>query len=255
MRMAWLKHIGAFGLAAAVVLAGVQVGRGQEESSFKVAREKIIVEAPNAAGMVKIKGSSGAIEGAGWVAVNIYNVDTGAKVTVNLNKDGSFEADLAAAAGEKVRVLARDEQGNRRYTTLTVPLGQFAAPAGPAGAAGETVQGRGGAVVVLVIDLATGELVGSEQVAGIPQASVEGEAGWRQAVAKLARKCLEAVQGDLSPTRISPAEAAALGLGLSQPTPTTKLREPNVPKPAAAPKPAAVPKAPAAPKPRTRGSQ
>jgi len=98
------------------------------QQSIKVHKPFITVSSPNEQGMVTVVGRGGAVEHIGPATVQLIRLSDNYKIPVTLGEDGSFEAEISAKAGEKIRVLARSREGKRSYGTFTIPTG---APPGP----------------------------------------------------------------------------------------------------------------------------
>ena len=114
------------------LLLGIALGmfptsaRGQQP--IKVHKPFITVSSPDGQGMVTVVGRGGAVEHIGPVTVQLIRLIGNYKIPVNLGEDGSFEAEISAKTGEKVRVLARSQEGRRSYGTFTVPAGTPPSP-------------------------------------------------------------------------------------------------------------------------------
>jgi len=90
---------------------------------IKVHKPFITVSSPNEEGIVTVVGRGGAVEYIGSATVQLIRLSDNYKIPVNLGEDGSFEAEISAKVGEKIRVLARSQEGRRSYGTFTVPAG------------------------------------------------------------------------------------------------------------------------------------
>ena len=98
------------------------------QQSIKVHKPFITVSSPNNEGMVTVVGRGGAVEYIDSATVQLIRLSDNYKIPVMLSEDGGFEALISAKVGEKIRVLARSQEGRRSYGTFTVPAG---APPGP----------------------------------------------------------------------------------------------------------------------------
>jgi hypothetical protein len=98
------------------------------QQSIKVHKPFITVSSPNDEGMATVVGRGGAVEYIGSATAQLIRLSDNYKIPVTLGEDGSFEAEISAKVGEKIRVLARGQEGRRSYGTFTVPAG---APSGP----------------------------------------------------------------------------------------------------------------------------
>ncbi|HHQ42451.1 MAG TPA: carboxypeptidase regulatory-like domain-containing protein, partial [Chromatiales bacterium] len=86
-----------------------------------------------AGGTATVSAPAGAVEPG--AKVHVTNLRTGETVTVTAAADGSFEAELAAAPGDRFRVVVEDRAGNRsprREVAPTVPDPARLAPPPPA---------------------------------------------------------------------------------------------------------------------------
>jgi len=100
-----------------------------DEAKIKVHKNFITVGEPDAKGFVKVSGKAGAIETTSPAVAWLIRVAAKEKVSLAVNEDGSFEGSIAAKAGEKVRVQAKNQQKKQSYGTFTVPGKPAAAPA------------------------------------------------------------------------------------------------------------------------------
>ena len=91
------------------------------QQSIKVHKPFITLSSPNEQGMVTVVGRGGAVEYIGSATVQLIRLSDNYKIPVTLGEDGSFEAEISAKVGEKIRVLARSQEGKRSYGTFTVP--------------------------------------------------------------------------------------------------------------------------------------
>jgi hypothetical protein len=98
-----------------------------DEAKIKVHKNFITVSEPDEKGFVKVTGKVGAIETTRPAVAWLVRVAAKEKVSLTVRDDGSFEGSIAAKAGEKVRVLAKNQQKKQSYATFTVP-GKPAAP-------------------------------------------------------------------------------------------------------------------------------
>ncbi|MBN1846798.1 MAG: hypothetical protein JW810_14025 [Sedimentisphaerales bacterium] len=206
-------------LAAGILTWGMaQPAAGQ--ALIKVHKDKITVSAPSAEGVVRIEGAAGAIEStSSVVSLTAINLSTTAKVPATAAPDGSFQVELLAAAQQRVRVEARNQEGKRSIGTFVVPALDPDEPAAawktlpvPAGEptataeddSPEVVDRRAGggnlAVLVLVIDMGKGELLAAERVVGVPRARMKGEQLYLLAAENIIRRCVAAIQSELRPT-------------------------------------------------------
>ena len=116
-----------FCLLPGIALSIFPISAGGQQS-IKVHKPFITVSSPNEQGVVTVVGRGGAVEHIGSATVQLIRLSDNYKIPVMLGEDGTFEAEISAEAGEKIRVLARSQEGRRSYGTFTVPAG---APPGP----------------------------------------------------------------------------------------------------------------------------
>ena len=188
----WQGRLG----AAALVLVVLAVGARGQSPHVKVHKDRVTVSPPDGRGMVAVRGAAGAVISSSEVTLTVANQTTEAQGSASLGPDGSFVGEVSAAVGEKVRILAKNAQGKRSYGTFTVPAQAVSAAgavgiaveaseqAGPVQAAQVTAEPerwpvrQGGrrqlAVLVMVVDLGTGELIAAERVVGALQDALAG---------------------------------------------------------------------------------
>ena len=126
-KLLFVKKSCRYCLLLGIALSMFPVSAGGQQP-IKVHKPFITVSSPNEQGMVTIVGRGGAVEYIGSVTVQLIRLSDNYKIPVTLGEDGSFEAEISAKVGEKIRVLARGQEGRRSYGTFTVPAG---APPGP----------------------------------------------------------------------------------------------------------------------------
>jgi len=185
------------------------------EPEVKVHKDKISVTAPDGQGMVLIKGAAGAIESTGRASLQLENLSTQERIDGEMEGDGGFAVKITAAAGQKVRVWARNEEGKKSYGTFTVP-----------GDSGETAKDKGDttgsqnlpaprrpaerrlpkqaeaknlAVVVMVVDTGTGEVLASGRIAGVPKEGMRDEEQYALSAQRIVSKSITAAKGELQP--------------------------------------------------------
>jgi hypothetical protein len=96
-------------------------GQEQLPTRLKVNKSFITVWAPDEQGLVYVHGNSGAVESTSRATLQIINLTDNHKIPVSVNEDGGFQAKIKAVGGAKIKVLARNQQGERSYGTFTVP--------------------------------------------------------------------------------------------------------------------------------------
>jgi len=111
-----------FCLLPAIALSIFPTSAGGQQS-IKVHKPFITLSLPNDQGVVTVVGRGGAVEYIGSATVQLIRLSDNYKMPVTLGEDGSFETEISAKAGEKIRVLARSQEGRRSYGTFTVPAG------------------------------------------------------------------------------------------------------------------------------------
>jgi hypothetical protein len=167
----------------------------------KVHKHHIIVSPPNAEGIVYVKGKAGAIETTSEAKLTIENLETKKKIPVEIYEDGSFEGYIEAEAGQKIRVRARNEEKKRSYGTFTVPV-----PIGPTStnkdktkkvkSARKRASQKGNlAVVVMVIDTASGKVLATDSIKGTVKS--EKGSGRKKAINRIIKQCLTAAKSEL----------------------------------------------------------
>ena len=202
---------------AAVAVANEAAGAQQ---AVKVRKPLVTVGAPDENGQVEILGEPGAIRSADAVTVRIQNLATGQRTNVQVYEDGGFNAWIGAQPGQKVKIVAANRNG-KSQGTFTVPspatmqitaqsttdpivVGTEQAPqsdqaqgrwAPPAGASIRQM-----AVVVTVIDTASGEILASEYVSGVPKLTARHATKYRQIADNILRRCVLAIRSQLAQT-------------------------------------------------------
>ena len=156
----------------------------------KVHKRLISVSAPNADGLVLVKGAAGAIETTSSVSLYVENLKNKVRIVFDMADDGSFATAIAVEPGQKIRITARNLEGKKSIGTFTVP-GVAETPTAPPPAAppkrtiGETTGNT--VIVLLAIDTATGRIVANRQIAGSLGGSAESPA---DLVNKLLDRCV-----------------------------------------------------------------
>lgn len=184
--------------------------------AVKVHKHLISVMPPDEAGIVQVHGEPGAIASDEPVSLHIENVADGQKVIVQAYEDGAFSGGIAADAGQKVRVVARNRQG-RSIGTFMVPLWTAQSrqveskepPAEqpqppPADPMGPTRV----AVIVVVVDTDTGEVLAAERIAGEARRFPRTPGNLTAYAQSLVRRCLSAVRQELRLVKPSIARPA-----------------------------------------------
>lgn len=125
-RCTWLNQIRALGLAGIALLAPALAGCvtyvGPKRSNFIVRKEALYVGLPDAEHRVVVGGSIGFRNYTPrTVGYEIVHKESGATVTGSLQPDGSFRDTIPACAGDKIRVMFRDERGESKSRILKVP--------------------------------------------------------------------------------------------------------------------------------------
>jgi len=126
------KKLFVMGMCCFCLLPGIALSMFPASASgkqpIKVHKPFITVLSPDGQGMVTVVGRGGAVEHIGPATVQLIRLSDNYKIPVKLGEDGGFEAEISAKAGEKVRVLARSQEGRRSYGTFTVPAGTQPSP-------------------------------------------------------------------------------------------------------------------------------
>jgi len=125
-KLLFVMRMCCFCLLPAIALSIFPTSAGGQQS-IKVHKPFITVSSPNDEGMVIVVGRGGAVEYIGSATVRLIRLSDNYKIPVTLGENGSFEAEILAKAGEKIRVLARS-QGRRSYGTFTVPASTTPGP-------------------------------------------------------------------------------------------------------------------------------
>lgn len=89
----------------AIVLWCCVMCGGEAFAKVKVHKGSVSVSQPDSNGMVSVIGAPGAIESTGNLRLEIQRIES---TPIKANADGSFEAEVAANAGDKLIVIARD---------------------------------------------------------------------------------------------------------------------------------------------------
>jgi len=178
-------HLQGLAVLLSVLLMHLGARPTQAQGRVKVNKDLITVSPPDADGTVMLRGGPGAIANPGNVMLRVENLATEQRVGVALHADGSFSVEVTANAGERVRVLARKRGGNQSIGTFVVP-GPLESPTSvplpptesaippadpeilspPSGLGASRDDRARLAVVLVVLDSDTGQILGSEYVAG-----------------------------------------------------------------------------------------
>jgi hypothetical protein len=185
-----------------------------------VHKKFISVSSVDEQGLVTVVGQAGAIESSSAVELKITNLSSNEFVYAQVNQDGSFQAQITAAATEKIQVLATNEERKKSRGTFRVPIAAAPPKITPVQSIAPTLteptvtdQREKGkednmklAVVVIVIDKTSGEII-TTQTSNIPPAaslSPENETFYSQLIQKIADQCVAAIRTAWQPIQLNP---------------------------------------------------
>lgn len=201
----------------------------QQTSTIHVNKPLITIFGPNAQGMTYITGIPNAIQSDRPFTTRVLNLDTNQQTAVIVNEDGSFNVEIAAAAGQRVRILARNDQRRQSYGTFTVPAAQPADPNPPTDqpqqpqnqiptpieptaplapmepiqpvqptAAANDQPGRM-TVTIIVIDSYTGQVLAADTTSGLARTNSTAPDDKQQAAQQILQRCLSVAQNQMRP--------------------------------------------------------
>jgi|GEM_PF-5767103 len=91
------------------------------QSAIKVHKSLITVSPPDKDGQVTVRGAAGSIRSDTAPSVKIINLSTHKTIPLPTEENGSFQVTLAAQAGQKIRIMARNQTGKLSVGTFTIP--------------------------------------------------------------------------------------------------------------------------------------
>ncbi len=221
--------------------------RALEEPKCKVVKELIALKSSERPGFIIVVGNPGAVNSTSAVTTYIENLGTHALTRFNVTDNFGFEAAVQAAAGDQVRVYARNQEGKRSYGTFKVPQFQTAAPPetaevkpAPSLKPKEPLKpkvplkqleplkvkelkgyqppnGTRLAVIVTVVNIDDGEIVAAQRLAGPTRIKPGDNARLKTIINKIIERCMNIAKSEINrlptPMRNIPP--------VNQPSPTT----------------------------------
>jgi hypothetical protein len=195
----------------------ITITSGQNEKAGEArvkVHKNLISVTPSAGGTaVTVAGNAGAIDSSSAAELKITNLSTNDFVEAQIQEDGSFQADIEAAAADQIQVLATNKQGKKSRGTFrvppaaepanpnsapkTLPVKKEAAPLPKPAASGPVQEeARELTVLVVVLDKTTGEILSSQtrQIAAKADVEEKEENFYSELIEKIADQCARTIR-------------------------------------------------------------
>ncbi|MBI9017680.1 MAG: hypothetical protein JEZ07_10530 [Phycisphaerae bacterium] len=200
-------------ISIAIIITGSLLTINSLAQTVKVHKQFITIWQTDQSNSFLVQGQPGAIEGDSETEVYIENKNSGEKIPVKLNTDGSFTQTIKADTKDQLRVWAQNAQDRKSYGSFYITSAKQIPPEPKTQAKAllsssqmqvnrwpesKTVNNSGQtqqlAFIVNVIDLNTGEIIEARRIAGKTCYSTDQKTRIHALTGKVLNQCTEIIQ-------------------------------------------------------------